>query len=206
MIHHHIKICTIWGIWYGRCAVVAVVADCKRLIKSSWDRVVLSFYFAILSSKNVFVSNCKMYLSIGSKAVATELFCFAIPPSLLSPPASATTQQMPGQPGRLDALASLVVSAGGFCFKHLWSLPPCSLTNNQDLLCYHFHQLLTFPSVILDICLFFAEVPFGIAQWGRTRVGMCGQMRPLEQLGGVFPTNHDRIQNHPLFFNTAFNF
>ena len=51
----------------------------------------------------------------------------------------------------------------------------------------------------------FAKVPFGIVQ-GRTRVGMCRQMRPLEQLGGVFPTNHDRIQNHPLFFNTAFNF
>ena len=55
---------------------------------------------------------------------------------------------------------------------------------------------------VLDVV--FAKVPFEIAQsW--TRVGMCRQMRPLEQLGGVFPTNHDRIQNHPLFFNTAFS-
>ena len=49
---------------------------------------------------------------------------------------------------------------------------------------------------------FFAKVPFGIAHWGRTRVGMGGQMRPLEQLGGVFPTYKpwpDSESSKPLF-------
>ena len=83
----------------------------------------------------------------------------------------------------------------------------CKASKQKEQLRFGQLTMLTLSGIanFSDHLLFLTFVVFcksasGIAQ-SRTRVEMCGQMRPLEQLGRVSPTNHDRIQNHLIHFS-----
>ena len=131
------------------------------------------------------------------------LHCFPIPPSL-SPPLLSTP---------LSAI--IPVPAAWSAWHHNYYIlyvrlytVQCKASKQKEQLRFGQLTMLTLSGIanFSDHLLFLTFVVFcksasGIAQ-SRTRVEMCGQMRPLEQLGRVSPTNHDRIQNHLIHFSS----